>query len=489
MKAKDFGPEVEHHRGNKMSSPAELQPIRKYRTTLNVGWSTRPGLEQPRPDSSTFAPRTDQRKKNQDKVVVIDDLLPMREEKCLFFGVIDGHGSRDQAEMVTDCLLQYLPERMLARALDSKNVHIFDKALRRMFPDTDEEIYRRFGDKLYRDLQGGGGAVGTFGMIYRDHLVLDHLGDCAAVACVWDGKKRKAVVERLTRAEEDKSSSTDAQLRAKFLQNSAVTDGRLLGYQCSRGWGDFAGKAFRPGDAGKSHTIENKPPADSKAKVCSLSQLFFIIVASDGFWNYFPQYEEAVEKVWEALPRDGTLPSATKIAGMLTEMALRRNEKEQQDRRAAGGPEPAPGSQVRDDCTVLVILLGNSMKNAPPPPLPDSGRGQQQSEKSMDEKKPAAQKLMKAPLWIKPSRAWNIGQTGKMPAEAPPGTSRVSATPYWEWEVTVYGYSRTTKALIYITRQQSASARVRRVGEPTTMSRRHRRCRRPQARPSPPYPR
>eukprot|EP01097_Dermamoeba_algensis_P002063 TRINITY_DN1823_c0_g1_i1.p1 TRINITY_DN1823_c0_g1~~TRINITY_DN1823_c0_g1_i1.p1 ORF type:complete len:371 (+),score=82.40 TRINITY_DN1823_c0_g1_i1:89-1201(+) len=253
----------------------------------------------------------------EDTHVHIDDLrdfFPSLKENAstvAFYGVYDGHGGKQTAELAKEIVHKNLVE------CDNFALGKYTDAIKDAFSISDQQIL----EKADKESWTTNGCTAVSCLIIDNEVYLANLGDAEMVAGVKDGDKYHAI--QLT--EKHKASGDKEKERIKSL-GGVVIYGRIFGtLAVSRSFGDAEFKKPKTG----ADFVSSEPFVQTLS--LEPEKHSFLIIACDGLWDVL-KYEEAVSLVVEKLTE-----KPDDIAKALVDKALEKG--------------------TQDNVTVVVVLL------------------------------------------------------------------------------------------------------------------------------------
>jgi protein phosphatase 2C family protein 2/3 len=239
----------------------------------------------------------------EDTHILLDDVskvVPDFTERAAFYGVFDGHGGVDAANMVQ----QHLHEQILKS--DHFKKGDITKAVSDGFERTDDLIVKQSNEKGWMN-----GSTAVVSIIYRNNLYVANIGDSEAVL-VKKNAEGQWEAEALTVPH--KASDPTEKERIEKL-GGHVFFGRVFGaLAVSRSFGDSKFKTPK--------TSQNFVSWEPALKTVTLTpEHKFLILACDGLWDVM-NHQEVAQYVIKAKYEQGK--SASEISKMLVHEALNK---------------------------------------------------------------------------------------------------------------------------------------------------------------------
>jgi len=294
-------------------------------------------------------------KKDQDRAVCVPALVP----GVLYCGVFDGHGRNGEirSELATTELPRLI-KRELKKALDEgrqlteKDIHealdtSYDEFHSQLDTMYEETVYKRAveaatarqrtetGDPTNEEtvvpdrMPQDGGTTATSVIISGEVIVVGWVGDSRAVLARRIAKKRGPILNRFSSRLKISTLTEDHNVATNIteeMQRVAEQGGEIYGKHLAAGTVEGMLQLTRSlGDSPFHRTglVVSKPGIVTIPIVDdNVDPLLFLLVASDGLWDYFSN-KEALSFVYKKLKKDGYADEqlAEKRSQMLTDCA------------------------------------------------------------------------------------------------------------------------------------------------------------------------
>ncbi|GAB2221890.1 hypothetical protein Droror1_Dr00013083 [Drosera rotundifolia] len=233
-----------------------------------------------------------------------DDLVIVEAERVdgfSFAAVFDGHGGLSSVRFLRDELFKEcfaaLEGGML---LSAKDFNVARRALQDAFQNVDARLADRLGTSEVEDESG---STATAMFIQNDMLIIAHVGDSSLVLA------RSGKSEVLTNPHRPYGTSTMSLLEVRRVRDAGgwVTNGRICGdIAVSRAFGDIRFKTKKKEVQFRGDLVIARPEV---YPVALGSDAEFILLASDGLWDYMSS-SEAVSFVRKELSQHGDVQLA-----------------------------------------------------------------------------------------------------------------------------------------------------------------------------------
>lgn len=278
--------------------------------------------------SYTAIKRVDPTRPNQDRSLIVID----KDNDIDCFGIFDGHGT-DGHRSADIAKHQFSHDFRLFSTLETRQTE------QNYYEDICKEIDKTLSERDDDGCLVNGGTTATVVVRKKNFTSIAHIGDSQCLVCDKDGNR--------TYLTSTHNIGTDAEERGRVINDTHLPTGGL-----TRTLGDYYEE--RNGQIKRSDKLLSIP----NYKRIPTNTIRFVVLASDGLWNYYPGGANAVQKyVFESLAK-GETPST--IAQALVEGCPHPNEDvfrwdDDLDDSVLVGNYPTYG----DDTTVIVVDFEN----------------------------------------------------------------------------------------------------------------------------------
>lgn len=217
--------------------------------------------ESSREVSIGYASREGQSHKNEDRV---DSKMKLNDTVSGYVGVFDGHGGDKCSDFMSKVMGSVVAEHFQDAEAWDRGEDVF----RDMFHQLDEDYCNQ---AMKEDDTSG--SCATVVVVRNDEALVANIGDCRAIIVVENGKPISVTEEHRAELEEKRISAAGGK----------VSNGRIGNLSPSRVFGDIDVKSMVP--AG----VVIPTPNIERLKLEGKSG--FIVVASDGVWDYLSNTE------------------------------------------------------------------------------------------------------------------------------------------------------------------------------------------------------
>jgi serine/threonine protein phosphatase PrpC len=219
----------------------------------------------------------------EDEHLAFDDIhkkypeLELKDDRCSFYGVFDGHGGSEASKLVK----QLLFKNILHNSAFAKGD--IESAMRTGFAETDKEVLETSQAENWKS-----GSTAVVSIIINNTLYVANAGDSEAVL----GKRTEDSYEAILLSEKHKPTDQGEKDRIKKAGGHVVF-GRVMGsLAVARAFGDRDFK--HPFNKAEDHFVSSDPFI--KKLEFNVDDDEFLIISCDGLWDRL-SYQQAVEFV------------------------------------------------------------------------------------------------------------------------------------------------------------------------------------------------